>query len=703
MNAKSLLLTASFIPLAYQAKAAPFETCPAQAFLVQNSVAELYGVNLVTGYYQTLSASMNTTGKLNAMGFNYHDDHLYAWSYEYQTLARIGSDYQVEPLPLTGSQPNTSFYVGDSAISENAHFLYRKGSSYGLYRIVLDPSDSNYLQWQQIIDGSQLNLNIFDFAFHPDNEQLYSVDSQGRLWQIDAATGAATSLGNVGQSGTFGAVYFDVEGNLYISRNNDGHIYRLNPTAETPTAEFFAFGPSSSNNDGARCALAPIIDPDSAQVDFGDAPDSYQTALNNNGARHQLGVNSLRLGSKVDGEADAATSPNSDDLTAPADDEDGVYFVTSIQAGLDFIVSVQASEAGVLSAWVDFNQNQSFDADEQILTDQSVVAGENQFLIAAPATAVEGESWSRFRLSSQTGLNAYGGAADGEVEDHPVYIAAEGTQVSFYPALGEQATVAFEDNWPFAGDYDLNDLVLKLHSRLVSFSSGEAGRIEISGEISAMGASYRNSVGIRLPGVLRNQIDEALIRYELNGVLQENSTLEAASNEAIFILTENAKDLAPTGSGCEFFRTEVGCHGQQGIPFKLYIPFVEGVSASTLPPAPYDPFIFAGNTARPPLQSADQPRTLEIHLKNQTPTEQMHAGFWGMGDDRSTPEQSYYFQTANGMPWAVLIPYNWQHPYERIDVSQAYPKFMDYVSSNGEQAGDWYLLQHAKAELIYQD
>lgn len=703
MKSSSLCMAFGLASFSLPCWSAPFSSCPAQAFLVQKQTAELYGVNLVSGYYESLSASMNTSGKLNAMGFNYHDDYLYAWSYQHQTLARIGSDYQVQPLSLSGTAPGTSFFVGDTAVSQNAHYLYRKGIDYGLYRIELAPESVNYLNWQRLVDGQQLSLSIYDFAFHPDNELLYSVDNQGMLWQIDSQTGDNLALGDVGQSGTFGAVYFDVEGSLYISRNSDGHIYRINPLAAEPQAEFFAQGPASSNNDGARCALAPIIDPASSQIDFGDAPDSYQTLLSSNGARHQLGVNGVRLGSKVDGESDAAVSPDSDDLQAPSDDEDGVYFVTSIQAGFDFIVTVQAADAGLLSAWIDFNQNQVFDSHEQILADELLSVGENSFLVSAPSEALEGETWSRFRVSSQAGLQPIGGAPDGEVEDHPVYVAAEGTQISFYPALGDMATVAFEDNWPYSGDYDLNDLVLKLHSRLISYTqSGEAGRIDMSGEISAMGASYRNGIGIRLPGVSRSQIDSELIRLELNGQLVEQPVLESGTQEAILLLTDNAKALAPTANGCEFFRTEVGCASQAVIPFKLYIPFVAGVAASSLPEPPYDPFIFAG-TSREPITNQQSPRSLEIHLKNQAPTEHMASSFWGQGDDQSDPLSNLFFLNNNGLPWAVLIPTNWRHPIERVDVSQAYPKFIDYASSQGERSVDWYLFQHARPELVVEE
>ena len=82
-------------------------------------------------------------------------------------------------------------------------------------------------------------------------------------------------------------MYFDVNGYFYLSRNQDGQIYRIDLSTLTPsstTADLieldvsaikFADGPSSSQNDGARCASAPLIDEDiPSPIDFGDAPES---------------------------------------------------------------------------------------------------------------------------------------------------------------------------------------------------------------------------------------------------------------------------------------------------------------------------------------------------------------------------------------------------------------------------------------------
>ena len=66
------------ISLNLKLAASPFESCPSKAFLMQQRVAQLYGVNLVTGDYQLLSSDLGTDDKINGVGFNFHDNYIYS-------------------------------------------------------------------------------------------------------------------------------------------------------------------------------------------------------------------------------------------------------------------------------------------------------------------------------------------------------------------------------------------------------------------------------------------------------------------------------------------------------------------------------------------------------------------------------------------------------------------------------------------------
>ncbi|HEX9982148.1 MAG TPA: GEVED domain-containing protein [Thermoanaerobaculia bacterium] len=162
-------------------------------------------------------------------------------------------------------------------------------------------------------------------------------------------------------------------------------------------------------------------------TDFGDAPASYGDAV------HQIHPQqSLYLGACVDTEAAALTSAgaNGDDANAGTsrvgtclDDEDGVLFTSQLNTCTLVGVTVTSTAAGLLDAWIDYNQDGDFgDAGEKIFTSQAVVAGANPLTFSVPCSAVPGATYARFRLSTLGSSDPTLGALDGEVEDYTVTI-----------------------------------------------------------------------------------------------------------------------------------------------------------------------------------------------------------------------------------------------------------------------------------------
>lgn len=181
----------------------------------------------------------------------------------------------------------------------------------------------------------------------------------------------------------------------------------------------FGSAPNGEVEDYPIVILAP-------EKDWGDAPDGYPTTLKDDGARHRI-VPGFRLGKSEDGEGDGQPNANAtgDDLSPQdaADDEDGVTFTTPLIPGQTAEVRVEASAAGRLDAWIDFDADRNWlDATDRIFTGQALVAGLNTLTFSVPANAIPGRTFSRFRLS-RDGLNTFtGDGGDGEVEDHRVVI-----------------------------------------------------------------------------------------------------------------------------------------------------------------------------------------------------------------------------------------------------------------------------------------
>jgi len=160
------------------------------------------------------------------------------------------------------------------------------------------------------------------------------------------------------------------------------------------------------------------------QLDFGDAPDpTYPTILATNGARHII-QQGFFLGSGIDAEPDGYTSALSDgDDNNGSNDEDGVLMSPFIAPGQAVPITVAASAAGVVNAWIDFNIDGDWaDPGEHIIPAMPVNAGSNSFTINVPAGAAKGLTHARFRFSSIRQLSYDGQAPDGEVEDYALEI-----------------------------------------------------------------------------------------------------------------------------------------------------------------------------------------------------------------------------------------------------------------------------------------
>ena len=184
-----------------------------------------------------------------------------------------------------------------------------------------------------------------------------------------------------------------------------------------------------------------VIDDDTTQKDYGDAPDpTYPTLAVNKGACHILG-SGLYLGGRVDSETDGQPDDTAtgDDLHDPLgfitgpgaspavpilNDEDGVLFNTLFTPGDDATFTVLASGEGKLDAWIDFNGDRSWTEGERIYTAEPLESGATDLTIHVPDDAQPGYTFARFRFSSDGHLDVVGTAPDGEVEDHRIVISA---------------------------------------------------------------------------------------------------------------------------------------------------------------------------------------------------------------------------------------------------------------------------------------
>ncbi len=208
--------------------------------------------------------------------------------------------------------------------------------------------------------------------------------------------------------------------------------------------------------------------------DYGDAPfDSFKSEI---GAVHRAA--GPMLGSSRGSERDGFTGDLQDDGVQVI----GLLTVSSTSA-TQGAVTVTASANSKLDAWIDFNQDGDWeDAGEQIFVSRSLSSGANALLFNIPSGSRTGESYARFRLSSNGGLDPTGIALDGEVEDHLFSFTSATTAQSLTIAVSAAATdIALESN----------QIVIRMAGQIVS-------RMPISAmnSLNIEGDNQNNSVTI---------------------------------------------------------------------------------------------------------------------------------------------------------------------------------------------------------------
>lgn len=249
---------------------------------------------------------------------------------------------------------------------------------------------------------------------------------------------------------------------------------------------------------------------------------------------------------------------------------------------------------------------------------------------------------------------------------------------SYYPSNNTYGHIAFEDLWPFRGDFDMNDLIVGYKFNTVKNSTNEVVSLQSSIYVKAVGGSYENGFGFELPvspndilSITGQSINEGFIN--LNG----NQT-ESGQNKAVIIAFDNALNLAPRPGGF-YVNTESGSPLVTSDTIHLTTLFSRPIKASALGNAPFNPFLISNKR-----------RGYEIHLPNMAPTTLADNTLFNTGNDRSNAALGRYYLTDKNLPWAINIPGQYPIVIEKNQIITGYLKFQSWCQSGGTSYNDWY-------------
>ncbi|WP_319559473.1 LruC domain-containing protein [Marispirochaeta sp.] len=209
----------------------------------------------------------------------------------------------------------------------------------------------------------------------------------------------------------------------------------------------------------------------------------------------------------------------------------------------------------------------------------------------------------------------------------------------------ESITIAFEDLFgrKNAGDADYNDFIATYTINEILNADGMITRVEVQAEAVQKLAGYNHSFGIR--------IDSYTGQANLTGSFTNRGGQSARLG---------GRPKAP--AEIVLFERTAGAVGKNAW-FVLEFDTPQDPSAISSPP--YNPYLYVQDTRH------------DIHLIDAEPL-------------KNSINPHDRFIDADGFPWALLIPADWEHPAEGQRIEEVYPYFTDWRESGGMEYEDWY-------------
>lgn len=245
-----------------------------------------------------------------------------------------------------------------------------------------------------------------------------------------------------------------------------------------------------------------------------------------------------------------------------------------------------------------------------------------------------------------------------------------GDCISYMPAKGVYGTLMFEDQFPQLGDYDMNDFVAGYYIEGVASVGNKSTYLEgtdIYLQIRAIGGSYPYRLCVELPLLASDVADSQGTFYSVSSTNSRITAelLTSGNQKAIFAI--NGTSSLKEGS---FFNTEEA--SGQAIP-TVHI----AIQRDNFDDTKAFRFMHLLNS-----------ESYNFFLQNSSTRQEIHLKGYATTALASNPGAT--FASSNNLVWGIKVPALIAHPKEKIDMTEAYPKFAGWVTSGGTKNEDWY-------------
>lgn len=226
---------------------------------------------------------------------------------------------------------------------------------------------------------------------------------------------------------------------------------------------------------------------------------------------------------------------------------------------------------------------------------------------------------------------------------------------------------AFEDLWPSRGDYDMNDVMVKLDYEK---TIGNKGLYEESYLFKTFNnyAGLENGLAFTLDGSASAQLEYSILRP----ASEQYETLTVTREGNVILLTPNVKT-------------------DMGATYKVTAKYASPIAEEKA--AVIKPFIYrtSDEDLTPGLRK-------EVHLPFEAPTAKVDPKFFGTSDDKSDPATGRYYVRSERYPFAFFLSGATEVDLakmldannEKTAIDVLYPRYGGWVGSNGTENTNWY-------------
>ena len=226
-------------------------------------------------------------------------------------------------------------------------------------------------------------------------------------------------------------------------------------------------------------------------------------------------------------------------------------------------------------------------------------------------------------------------------------------------------TLAFEDQWPSEGDFDMNDQIVDYNCTIYKNIIGnKVSKIVDEFTPRYHNALFTNGFGYQFHNLTNSDIRKVTIEGPKASRFMNGQTLEEGQEHPTIILYDDIEEVV-------------------GEKYTITIELNDVENSMVVPP--YNPFLVA---------RTNQGRRREVHLVNYAPTSyyKVDMTLFGTQYDQSRPAEELYYISKNMMPFAIHLPQikDFPIPEEKVRIDLAYPDFAAWVKSMGKTNKDWY-------------